>query len=312
MVLNVANATMKQAVLQVNGSTFNLALVQPLPLKPYLYSRSYLSDSSKVTTFDELRISRVDPCPTLKCFSYWGANWATGGNHLSEVASANDSIGYTNLNMIGFANASELDNCALASCVICAGYYLLQGGAQKTLRPDYKVSYDLLIVTIGTRLNKTAAICIIDEPNGYYISASDLQAAVSYAKQKTPSIPTMIVYAPWKPWRPWPTPFVPSNADWLGFDQYWSPSVEPLLSSLEGTLSDQQRTFLLPESFLDGHPDSDLAQRQYWYFDISRRHPKVIGLMSWGVWVSDGQPQLTTLPATADAQQRIGNEIQLN
>ncbi|MGJ6964343.1 hypothetical protein ACSDR0_20760, partial [Streptosporangium sp. G11] len=110
-----------------------------------------------------------------------------------------------------------------------------------------------------------------------------------------------------------PTMTVPSAIDWVGFDWYCQPisKIEETLATLESVTGSHQELFLLPQatplracgSKPGYQTDADLAELQWNYVDLAKRHPRVTGLMSFGLWVES--TPVTNLPRTMDAHERI-------
>lgn len=309
-----SNITTTTSMVTVNGASEVVRLNFALPLRAFIFLGTYLPTTQDVTVFDDLHASRLSPDTEIAYYGYWGAAGAIFGNHLEEVS------GFTNMNMV-FVDPEVLDSCAPHSCIIYAGWQFFPNcpvGGPCPLAPDATSRFASLMIDIGSRIDKVAGIYIKDEPNGYGITAADLDSAVAISKSNAVSaaLPTMIVF--------YPTNLsaqthVPSNADWIGVDHYCASTeqLEAKIGILEGLMVGKQRQFLLPESDLvqcPGDTDATLASRQQMYVDVARRHPSVIGILNFRNWADQSTiaNPLSSLPLTVGRQQQIGASILFN
>ncbi len=314
----------------VNGTSFRTDLAHAISRRSYLFLEAHLPDDKAVATIDDLEISDVARAPALTYYGYWGARWPSSDpaesgavkNHLGEVA------GFSNLNMVwtrgpGFVpDKTALDACAPGSCVIYVGEAIFSGcyggGPASGCKLDVAgatTRYAEVMTALEGSIAKIGAVYVMDEPYSKGVVAADMDAAVDIVKNHplTANLPAMFVLDPVTLNT---ATHIPAKVDWVGFDLYCSPigAVEGLLSTLEGRLTGTQRTFLIPESLPNipgcgaGHDtDAALAAIQWDYFNLARRHPSVIGMMNWGIWVAG--PSFPAFPQMGEAQQRIANAV---
>jgi hypothetical protein len=308
----------REATVVVGDVSVSVRLPDPFPQKAFVNLGAYLASSDMTSTFDDLAVSAVQPptAPGVRYFGYWGARLTpTLGNHLPEVR------GRSNLNWVGISDVTGyvpevLDDCAPASCVVYTGNEFFTGcgaGGSCELYPNYQERWNRLAEAVRSesRLDRVAAFYLLDEPYQRGASETDLTTAAKTIKATFPDKRVMMVEA-----APSVTPDlkVPAEVDWVGFDQYCDPisDVETTLGTLESA-AEGKELFLLPQAAPlkacgpTHSSDADLAALQWDYLELARRHPRVVGLMTFGLWVEGTQaPQL---PRTIDAHERIGGLI---
>ncbi|RZS29648.1 hypothetical protein EV193_11951 [Herbihabitans rhizosphaerae] len=273
---------------------------------------AYAAPGHESSTVD----SRADG--ELRYFGYFGARMmADTGNHLPEVA------GRSNLNHVNISDYDRyapevLDDCAPASCAVYTGFEMFaecdgENSPNCHLYPDYRERWLRLAEAVRPKLDKVAAFYLLDEPYHHGAKVADVATAARTIKETFPDAKVMLVEAGYKI----ASIEVPAEVDWIGFDDYCkSPAeVESILGALEERTRPEQGLFLFPQAAplrmcgsLPGHTtDTELAALQHEYHAIAKRHPRVIGLMTFGFWVEGTAP--TQLPETFAAHQRIAGEI---
>lgn len=310
----------REATVVVGDVSVPVQLADPFPATTFVNLGAYLADGNMTSTFDDLAVSAVEPpaAPGVRYFGYWGARLTpTLGNHLKEVR------GRSNLNWVGISDRDGyvpevLDDCAPGSCVVSTGNEFFKGcgaGESCVLYPNYQERWNNLAEAVrsDSRLDNVAAFYLLDEPYQRGASEADLTTAARTIKATFPDKRVMMVEA-----APSVTPdlTVPAEVDWVGFDQYCDSisDVETTLTTLESA-AEGKDLFLLPQAAplkacgsKPGHSsDADLAALQGDYLELARQHPRVVGLMTFGLWVEG--TQASQLPRTIDAHERIGGLI---
>jgi hypothetical protein len=314
----------------VNGVARGVTVGAPLPGRVFAFAGAYLDAPGSVSTVDDLSIGEVDRSALspaagsrLGYFGYYAARLAPegavtgGGNHVPEVR------GRSNLNWVNISDpdryASEvLSTCAPKSCVVYAGNEFFQGcdavaSPSCTLYPNYVERWNRLADAVRPYLDRVAAFSVLDEPYHRGASPQDVQSSAATMKATFPGVPVLMIEA-----GPSVTPgmVVPDAVDWVSFDWYCHPigDIEQTLNVLESR-SAGKPVLLVPEAAplracggAPGHAtDADIAALQWDYFHLAERHPRVIGLLAFGPWVSGYKP--ADLPLTTDAQERIAARI---
>ncbi|MFE3450264.1 hypothetical protein ACFXJ8_15135 [Nonomuraea sp. NPDC059194] len=90
--------------------------------------------------------------------------------------------------------------------------------------------------------------------------------------------------------------------------------IERTLLTLESK-TPEQRLFLSPQATplpacgdkAGFQTDADLSELQWDYFDLARSQPRVLGLMSFGLWVA--QTSASQVPQTIDGHERIAARV---
>lgn len=311
------------ATVTVNGVTEQVTLGEPFPAKTLLHLGAYIDDSKATTTFDDLGAGAVDPefpgTGSLKRFGYFGARITeTIGNHLPEVR------GRSNLNWVNISDYSRyadevLESCAPRSCVVYTGHEFFSGcdtadSPTCRLYPQHRERWQRLADKVKPHLDGVAAFYLKDEPYHRGASYQDIRTSAQVIKETFPDVPIMMVEAGPKVTS---AMRVPPEVDWVGFDWYCRTTleIEPTLQTLESITKPGQELFLMPQaaplkacgSKAGYQSDADLAKLQWDYVALAKRHPRVTGLMTFGLWVES--TPVSNVPATIDAHERIAGRI---
>jgi hypothetical protein len=308
----------------INGQRLTASLARALPTDTWLFMGRYSDNSDLVTTFDNLAVSKLDPAlmqggpqntnGNLRYFGYFGARIeSVPQNHLPDVN------GFSNLNWVSISDTDglqpeELAKCQPASCVLNTRWQFFVDcpGSQCRLRPDAQHQWDALATAIRPYLDRIKAFALMDE--AYYQGASyaDVSASADMIKKTFPTTKVFLNFAAPSVTASVP---IPKSVDWVGFDQYCVPmsTVETTLKTLEQATAQRPdiQLFVYTESArnLCGTTKSDaaIAALQWQYYELALRHPRVAGLLPFGLWTSE--PSLSPLGKTIDAQQRIAARI---
>jgi hypothetical protein len=312
------------ATVRVGSTTLDVTLAAPLPSTTHLFLGAFLSDGAATTTFDDLAVSRLDPSAVPgaagpRYFGYYAARLTPAlGNHLSEVR------GRSNLNVVSVSDYDKyvpevLDDCAPAGCLLYTGNEFFRGcdkaGAPTCdLYPDFRERWNRLAEKVRSRMSFVAGFYLLDEPYHRGASPEEITTAARTIKETFPAAKVMLVEAAYKVDD---AMVVPHEVDWVGFDWYCQPTteVERVLRKLESRAAGGQGIFLFPQATplraCGAKPgygtDAELAALQWEYLRLAERHPRVVGLMSFGLWVED--TPVSRLPATIDAHERIAGQI---
>jgi hypothetical protein len=312
------------ATVRVGSTTLDVRLSGRLPRTTHLFLGAFLSDGAATTTFDDLAISRLDPSAVPgaggpRYFGYYAARLTPAlGNHLSEVR------GRSNLNVVNVSDYDKyvpevLDDCAPASCLLYTGNEFFRGCDQAgvptcDLYPDFRERWNRLAEQVRSRMSAVAGFYLLDEPYHRGASPEEVTTAARTIKETFPGAKVMLVEAAYKVDD---AMVVPREVDWVGFDWYCQPTteVEQVLRELESRATGGQGIFLFPQAAplrdCGAKPgygtDPELAALQWEYLRLAERHPRVVGLMSFGLWVED--TPVSRLPATIDAHERIAGQI---
>jgi hypothetical protein len=256
---------------------------------------------------------RVTPLGGLGYYGHFGSAHPEspndGADHTHEL------VEFTNLNQyLSDPGTGFLDRCRPRSCVVYAGWQQFDG---RNLRTDAVVQLEILKRTIGSNMDKVAAIYLVDEPYGRGISAEDLATAVGQVKAVFSGMMQILTLdGPSVVANPLP---VPAGIDWVGFDWYCvgRDRLVSTLGTLEARLDRYQRTFLMPEAAVlnecPGWDDRRIAAEQYVYAGIAAAQPRIALLLSFGWWFAPryggNMDPMNTLPLTVAAQRRIGGSV---
>ncbi|GAA1560777.1 hypothetical protein GCM10009789_12570 [Kribbella sancticallisti] len=313
------------ATVQVGAVLAEIQLGEAMPSSTWLHLGAYLANDKMVSTFDDLAASAVGApvdaiaATQLRYFGYFAARITeAGGNHLPEIK------GRTNLNWVNISDFSRyapevLEQCAPNSCIVYTGHEFFTGCDQANspncdLYANYRDRWLRLAKVVEPYLSKIAGFYLKDEP--YHRGASPEEVAISARtiKETYPDKPVMMVEAGPKVTD---TMVVPADVDWVGFDWYCEPidRIERTLRTLESRTTETQRLFLLPQTTplkacgtRPGYQtDAELTVLQRQYADLAARHPRVIGLMGFGLWV-EATPA-SSLPLTLDVHERFAARI---
>jgi hypothetical protein len=308
--VTVAADEARLVTVTVNGTTRTVRTAAAMPRTAYLSLGSYANDPSVVSTVDGLRVT---PLGGLGYYGHFGSAHPESPN--DGVDHTYELVRFTNLNQyLAGPETGFLDRCRPRSCIVYAGWQQFDGA---TLRPDAIAQLEILKATIGSNIDKVAAIDLVDEPYARGISVEDLTTAVRQVGAAFPGLTRILVLdGPTITNRPMP---VPTEVDWVGFDWYCV-GRDRLLSTLgllEAQLDRYQRTFLMPEAAVvnecPGWDDQRIAAEQDVYLDIAEARPRIAYLMSFGWWFAPryggNMDPLATLPLTVAAQRRIGGSV---
>lgn len=308
----------REVAIDVNSTAIKANLEEGFPRSNWLHMGAYLSDDTMTTTFDDLAASALQAprsSSTLRYFGYYAARITEkGGNHLGEVR------GRSNLNWINISDYSRyapevLDSCAPKSCVVNTGNEFFKDCDSEDspacgLYPNYQERWKRLADTVRPHIDKVAAFYLLDEPFHRGASAKQLATSAAEIKKTFPSAKVMMVEAGPKVTS---SMTIPSEVDWVGFDWYCKSvtEVEQTLRTLESRITPEQRVFLFPQATplpacgdkVGYQTDAELSKLQWDYIDLARSHPKVLGLMSFGLWVE--KTSASQVPRTIDTHERI-------
>jgi hypothetical protein len=321
----------REARMTVNSVTLPVTLDMAIATRPHLFLGAYLSSSATTSVVDDLSVGGVDisgldlaPSAGLRYFGYYAARLApdsaTGvvgrGNHLPEVA------GRSNLNWVQISDYDRravevLDDCAPGSCVVATGhdFFRCDPGQPCRLYPNYEERWQQLADAVRSRLDRIAGFVLVDEPYHRGVTTADLTASARAVKATFPGTRVMMIEAGYKVTSGFTAP---AEVDWVGFDWYCQEpagQIERTLTTLESRLAPHQEVFLLPEAAplpacggAAGHAtDADTARIAWEYLQLAERHPRVVGLMTFGLWVSGHDA--SQLPRTVDSHERIAARI---
>jgi hypothetical protein len=307
----------------VNGFSTEVSLSRPFPAKTWLHLGAYIDDDSAATTFDDLAASAVDREPadvgSLEYLGYYAARITEQlGNHVPELR------GRSNLNWVNISDFSRyapevLETCAPRSCVVYTGNEFFKGCDSENdpvcgLYDNHRERWQRLANVVKPHLDKVAAFYLKDEP--YHLGASyqDIRTSAQVIKETFPALPVMMVEAGPKVTT---SMRVPPEVDWVGFDWYCrtTAEIEPTLRVLESVADSGQQLFLMPQTTplaacgtkAGYQTDAELAALQEDYVRLAARHPRVTGLMGFGLGVETTLP--SQLPRTLDAHERIAARL---
>lgn len=315
------------ATVTVNGVGRTAALGTTLP-DPYLYLGAWVGNSQQVSTVDDLAISRVDPYPNLEYYGYFATRITeTWGNHIDEAR------GFANLHWLNVSpdrdipgsqyDLAELATCPPRSCALYVGDEFFPAPACQMgscpIDPTL-ARWRAFVDMVKPYQDRIATIYLKDEPRSWGVSNADLQTMATAVKT---------AMAPGSGFGPFPimltmagvdvTPdtFVPDEVDWVGVDDYHADAarLDTLLTRLD-TLTGK-RTYLFPPTVVADYtkPTYDTNAKiqavQKVYMDAAKKHPSVIAIMNFGVWVQAGGPIVHPyqIPGIWDVQERYGNAV---
>ncbi|MFC7723276.1 hypothetical protein [Nonomuraea recticatena] len=311
------------ATVTVSDVTTEVSLDRAFPAKTWLHLGAYLDSDSDTATFDDLGVSAVAASParagSLKHLGYFAARITEAlGNHVQEVR------GRTTLNWVNISDYARyapevLESCAPRSCVVYTGHEFFTGCDQAgsttcRLYANHRERWQRLADVVRPHLSKVAAFYLKDEAFHRGASYQDVRTSAQVIKEEFPSVPVMMVEAGPKVTS---AMRVPPEVDWVGFDWYCrsAAEIEPTLNTLESITAPDQELFLMPQAAplkacgtKPGYQtDAELADLQWDYVKLAERHPRVTGLMGFGLWVE--QTPVSRLPRTIDAHERIAARL---
>jgi hypothetical protein len=318
-----ARAGDRAATVTVGSTTVPVELRAGFPGEAHLFLGAFLNNSEATSTFDDLAVSRVrqeHPVEGPRFFGYFAARLTPSlGDHLTEVR------GRSNLNVVNISDSARyapevLDGCAPAGCLVQTGNEFFRNCNPAAnpptceLYPNFEDRWLRLAGFVRPHLDKIAGFYLMDEPYHKGASSEMVATAAQTIKRTFPDKKVMLVEAAYKVNAQM---VVPPEVDWVGFDWYCQPvtAIEPVLRTLESRTAPSQGLFLFPQAAplkscgtkAGYRNDAELAALQWDYLQLAARHPRVIGLMSFGLWVED--TPVARLAATIDAHERIANQI---
>jgi hypothetical protein len=224
----------------------------------------------------------------------------------------------TNVN--GFANIGYLQwNQADADQIIACNSKLLPDttwvfwDGANSLRADYQSVWNSYKAQFTPYyISQIAAFYVMDEPYLHGLTPSQLQTAVACIKADFPNIPVAVTFAYPSLTNFTSSTWIPSNLDWISFDQYGNfGAIAGLLSTIETYKQPHQKIFLTTQGWRSGDTDATVAGWSYDYHDLYLSDPEIFGQLSFlcrgareQVFPSDGP-----MPLTYAVQQTIGTEV---
>ena len=245
----------------------------------------------------------------LRYFGHYWVDSTTYGAHLDQV------IDTCNVHWV--EGVAGLKKCAArdAKCIVQLRWEFLASGPTRdgkrssVLRADHLDQWRRTAREIAPLIDHVEAFYMIDEPYWNGVAPDDLASAIRIVKGRFPGKPVMVVFAP-----PSLTPdlLVPEQADWIGFDHYATiDRVRADLQLLKTRMHRQQDIFLVPQSFVNktAPADADLAVRNWEYYFLAASDPRVIGLLSFGLFT---EKRSIPIPETLRVQSTIAELIRAN
>jgi hypothetical protein len=314
----------------VNGATRTTSLTAALK-KPYLYLGAYISNGSatqlrEVSAIDDLTISRVDPFPTLKYFGTYGTrNDDFAGNHVPDMK------GIANLHWINVSptldasplsyDTAEFAACPPKGCILYVGseFFTPQTAQQQ---PNLN-RWNGFVQMLQPYKDKIAAYYLEDEAylKGVTYQQLDWSAKAVQASIDSGDIPDLPIMFTMTYIDIANSVAVPPDVDWYGMDAYNMTETELEWSAnrLEQMASDQNDKIYLfppnvPDTWNTWTTEAQILDRQFEYLRVANRHPRVIALLNFGLWVNTGaagsspRPQ-TYVPRVFALQERVGAAI---
>ena len=310
----------------VNGQVLKAAVSKALPAKAWLFMGRYSDYTDLVTSFDDLSVSKVDATAlqggavntssNLRYFGYFASRIeSVDQNHLGDVN------GFSNLNWVSVSDSDsngyktdELAKCKPSSCIVNAHwqFFIDCPGADCRLRDDAQEQWDQFAAALAPYADRIAAFALMDEAYYQGASAADVSTSADMVKASFPTKKVMMNLA--APSVSATVP-IPKSVDWVAFDQYCAPmtTVENTLRTLETATSSRPdvQLFIYTEAArtLCGTTKSDaaIASLQWSYYNLALKHPRVAGILPFGMWTSE--PTFSNIPLTVDAEQRIAARI---
>lgn len=320
-----ASSANPSVAVSVNGVGRTSALGASLGATPYLFLGALVGG-----TVDDLAISRVDPYPNLAYYGYYTvrALQSWGGNHIDEAK------GFANLHWVNVSpdwdtggpyRVEELAKCPPRSCALYVGEEFFPPATctwgNCPIDPTL-ARWRAFVQKVKPYNDRIAAIYLKDEPHSYHVSNADIQTMASEVKAAMGPgfgpFPIMLTLAGGDVT---PNVFIPDEVDWVGVDDYHADAarLDTLIAMLEKVNDVQRRVYLFPPTVVASYtrPEYDTAAKveavQQVYFDAARRHPSVIAIMNFGMWVNiDGTLTLPNqVPGVWAAQERLGVAVTL-
>jgi len=260
------------------------------------------------------------PCPEESYYGFFATylGLETGGNHIDRVA------GFSNVNH-GFWDTEVADTFIAnnSKYIIDTSWQFWDG--TPGLSPNYQYHWNVLknsIVSFCTSRgiaaeDLIAGFAVEDEP--YWrcnFTPAELEIAVATIKADFPDIPVMAIFA-----HPSVSAFtssndIPSNLDWIGFNQYGTFYTIPgHVATLKAYKQPHQKIWLVPQGYTGyggGDSDATVAAWSYDYHNLFLSDPEIIGQL---VYLNRGAREYMTpssapsMPLTYAAQEDIGGQI---
>ena len=233
----------------------------------------------------------------------------------------------TNVN--GFENLAYLQwNPAYADQIIACNSKLIvdttwvfwSGVNGSGLIPNYQASWNAYKAQFSSYyISQIAAFLVMDEPYlaAHGLTPAQLQTAVACIKADFPNIPVAVTFDAPSVGNFNSSSWIPSNLDWISFDQYGNfGAIAGLLSKIETYKQPNQKIFLTPQGWLNtgqagAATDATVAGWSYDYHDLYLSDPEIFGQLTFlcrgsreFVFPSDG-----AMPLTYAVQQTIGTEV---
>ena len=314
--VTVASGDAKQATVVVNGTTFTVQAPAELPRDGYVYLGSHPSATGQAGTVDDLRVSMLGGLDYYGYFDIMDRDDPNfSANHTGEVAP------WTNMNQFIAQDPAKgyLDYCLPASCIVDAGYQVMNEATGRP-NPDAPARLAALRASIGSNIDKVAAIYMIDEPYcgscGHHLNEVEVQTAVNQIQAAFPGkmiLLTMDVANVGTT--------LPGGVDLVGFDIYClgRATVQEKLALFKHSLASQdQHLVLFPESSnattprgpvannCPGVSDATIAGYNSEYRAIAANDPRVVYLLNFR-WL--GPQQFTEMPQTVQKQRALGSAV---
>ena len=224
-------------------------------------------------------------------------------------------------NVSGFQNLSYIQwNKADADQIIASNSKLLIDttwvfyNGNPGLNPDYQATWNAVKAQLTPHyLSQIAAFYVMDEPYwAHGLTPAELQTAVACIKADFPTIPVAVTFAYPSVNNFTDSSWIPTNLDWISFDQYNNfGAISGLLSKIETYKQPNQKIFLTTQGFRSGMTDATVADWNYDYHDLYLSDPEIFGQLSFlcrgsreYVFPTDG-----AMPLTYSVQQSIGTEV---
>ncbi|HEY0699402.1 MAG TPA: hypothetical protein VGD43_16505, partial [Micromonospora sp.] len=288
----------------VNGVQASFALGTSLA-KPWVYLGAYISNGSatapykEVSTIDRLSISRVAPYPHLQYYGTYGTrNDDTAGNHVPDMA------GIANAHWINVSPTTNqappvtyrtevFASCPPQSCIVYVGNeFFSPDGA--TPEPNLD-RWNQFVAMIQPYKDKILGYYLKDEPYLYGVTPAQLdwhargvQASINAGAIPDRPILLTLTLGDITNWA-----HVPAEVDWLGMDHYTMDAAQIEASAVrldEMALDATDRTYMCPPNVPDVWngftTEQQVLTKQYEYLEAANRHPKMVALLNFGLWVN--------------------------
>lgn len=326
--VTAASSSNPTVTVTVNGTSRDFQLGAALA-KPYLYLGAYLSNGSatapykEVSTVDNLAVSRVDPYPNLDYYGTYGTrnDHGQGNNHIGDMTGISNAHWANISTKRDSYDVSELSSCAPKSCIIYVGNEFFD--SETSAREPNLDRWNRFVAAIQPYKDKILGYYLKDEPYYRGISAADLEWSANAVKAsidsgmltKQPILLTLTLdsITQWVK--------VPSAVDWLGMDAYSMDLAQMERAALRldemSAISGAQRTYMFPPNVPDVWngftTEAQILQKEKEYLAVANRHPKIVALLNFGLWVYPGagshvQSQ-SDVPNVFAFQEKVGAAI---